>query len=126
ADTLYTFSASATREAAAPEGLAAPTVRSLRRSAEPRFTLSVARSATDAEGGAAPAAFALEGAYPNPFSTTATVRYALPHAAEVRVTVYDVLGREVARLVEGPREAGRHTATVSGRGLAGGVYFVRM
>jgi hypothetical protein len=54
------------------------------------------------------------------------VRYALPRAADVRLTVYDVLGRTVATLADGAHEAGHHTATLSGAGLADGVYFIRM
>ncbi len=91
-----------------------------------RFVITVSATATAGDSGATPGEFALEGAYPNPFATTATIRYALPHPADVRLTVYDVLGREVLTLAEGAQEAGRHTATVSAQGLAGGVYFVRM
>lgn len=92
-----------------------------------RFVITVRALATAGEdAGTAPGVFALEDAYPNPFTTTATIPYVLPQAADVRLTVYDVLGREVATLAEGAHEAGRHAATVSGRGLSGGVYFVRM
>ena len=92
-----------------------------------RFVITVRALATAGEdAGTAPGTFALEDAYPNPFATTATIPYVLPQAADIRLTVYDVLGREVATLAEGAHEAGRHTATVSGHGLSGGVYFVRM
>ncbi len=73
-----------------------------------------------------PAAYALSGAAPNPFRDGATVRFALPEAAEVRLTVYDLVGREVARLAEGPHEAGHHTARFDGRSLPSGVYVVRL
>jgi hypothetical protein len=79
-----------------------------------------------AEEGASPDALVLEGTYPNPFATTATIRYRLPEATEVRVSVHDVLGRQVATLVDGPQGAGSHEVVLSGSGLAAGVYFVRV
>ncbi len=121
----YTFSI--TGPTAERRGEALEALRPAQRDGASRFLITVSGPMTAGDPtGARPAEFSLEGAYPNPFVTTATVRYALPRAADVRVTVYDLLGREVATLVEGLREAGRHTATVSGRGLAGGVYLVRM
>lgn len=84
----------------------------------------------DGEGGpddeAAPTSFALEPAYPNPFAGRATVGYALPEAADVRLVVYDVLGRQVATLADGPVEAGRHEATFDAAALPSGTYLVRM
>jgi hypothetical protein len=76
--------------------------------------------------GTLPAAFALHAAYPNPFAGRSTLRYDLPEAAAVRLAVYDVLGREVAAVVDRTVEAGRHTALLDGRGLAAGVYVVRL
>ena len=73
-----------------------------------------------------PAAYALEAAYPNPFNPQATIRFALPEAADVRLVVYDVTGREVARLVEGKMAAGRHEATFDGSRLASGMYLYRL
>ncbi|MEM1042109.1 MAG: DUF4397 domain-containing protein [Bacteroidota bacterium] len=75
---------------------------------------------------ALPTETALTGAYPNPFSRAATVAFALPEAVDVRLAVYDVLGREVARLVDGQVEAGRHQATLDGAALANGIYIVRL
>ena len=63
---------------------------------------------------------------PNPFADQTRLRFELPHAQPVRLTVYDVLGRQVVRLVDGEREAGRHTVRFDGRGLASGVYVVRL
>jgi hypothetical protein len=77
----------------------------------------------EAAGTAAPAtaALAVEG-YPNPFVGTATLRYALAEAADVRLTIYDMLGREVVRLVDGTREAGTYSAVLDGAALPSGVY----
>src|SRR5690606_38635003 len=95
---------------------------------EDAFAL-VADGATAAEataGEALPAAFALHAAYPNPSAGRATLRYDLPSAAHVRLAVYDVLGREVAVLVDAESEAGRHRVAFDGGALAAGVYVVRM
>ena len=60
-----------------------------------------------------PAAFALS-IRPNPTAGSGTIEYSLPHEALVRVRVFDVAGRVVARLVDGPQPAGRHVATWGG------------
>lgn len=72
-----------------------------------------------------PAAFDLSPAWPNPFNPTTTLELALPEASEVRVVLYDVLGREAARVMERAMQAGWHRVTVSGAHLPSGVYFVR-
>lgn len=84
-----------------------------------------------AEAGAAaqsglPPALALEGAHPNPFNPRTVLRYAVPEAGAVRLAVYDALGREVARLVDGRAEAGHHEATFDASALPSGVYLVRL
>ena len=65
-------------------------------------------------------------AYPNPFASTATVRVTLPEAAHVRVTVYDVLGREVATLLDGALDAGTHAAVLESGTLPSGTYVYRV
>ena len=75
---------------------------------------------------AIPDEYALKPAYPNPFNPSATIRYALPEAADVRLVVYDVVGREVARLVEGKRPAGYHRVRFDGSRLASGLYLYRL
>jgi hypothetical protein len=87
---------------------------------------------TGSEGGTAsavtasllPEAYALDAPYPNPFSSISSVRFALPESGDVTVVVYDVLGREVVRLVDGPVEAGRHAAVWDARGVPSGTYVV--
>ena len=49
----------------------------------------------------------------------------MPEAAHARLIVYDVIGHEVARLVDGTVEAGRHEAVFDGSDLPSGTYFVR-
>lgn len=64
---------------------------------------------------AAPAQLGIEAARPNPFSDQTTLQYTVPRATDVRVTVYDVLGRPVVTLVERRQEAGRFAVTWDGR-----------
>ena len=70
-------------------------------------------------------AFALA-AFPNPSAGEATVRFRLDAPATVRLVVYDGLGREVGRLVDGTRSAGDHTARLDTEALVPGVYHVRL
>ena len=65
-------------------------------------------------------------AAPNPSAGRTALGYELPAAAHVRLVVYDVLGREVARLVDGAVEAGRHAAVLDGSALPAGTYLVRL
>ncbi|MEM1041187.1 MAG: T9SS type A sorting domain-containing protein [Bacteroidota bacterium] len=77
-------------------------------------------------GASPPEAYALSGVTPNPSRGEAVVSFALPEAAEVRLTLYDLLGRAVTDLAKGPYEAGHHAARLDGRGLPAGVYVVRL
>ena len=63
---------------------------------------------------------------PNPFAQTARLRYRLPEPAQVRLEVFDLLGRRVAMLVDGERPAGPHEVQLDGSQLAAGPYFVRL
>jgi hypothetical protein len=71
-----------------------------------------------------PVAFALA-ARPNPSSGSTRIEFALPRETRVRLAVYDVTGREVARLVDGVQSAGRHAVSWGSRETRGGLYFVR-
>ncbi len=72
----------------------------------------------------------LRGARPSPARAAASIDFALPAAARVRLSVFDLQGREVAVLADGDVSAGRHTATWDGRTAHGaapaGLYFVRL
>jgi hypothetical protein len=89
--------------------------------------LSLSGTATGvAELPAQPAAFSLSQNFPNPFNPSTLIRYQLPGAGPVRLTVYDILGREVATLVDGMQAQGTHEALFDGGGLSSGVYLYRI
>jgi extracellular elastinolytic metalloproteinase len=79
------------------------------------------------EDGALPGGFTLTAAYPNPFTAQARFALEVAQAQPVTVAVYDVMGREVARLHDGVLAAGtRHAFEIDGAALAAGVYLVRV
>lgn len=63
---------------------------------------------------------------PNPFSGQTTLRFELAEAGSVRLSIHDVLGREVAVLVDGSYGAGRHEAMLDGSALPAGAYLIRL
>ncbi|MEM8488315.1 MAG: T9SS type A sorting domain-containing protein [Bacteroidota bacterium] len=64
--------------------------------------------------------------FPNPFSQSTTFRYSLPQPMQVRLAVYDMLGREVALLVDAQQEAGIYTTEFDAGNLPAGVYLARI
>jgi hypothetical protein len=78
------------------------------------------------EGGPEATSLVLRAPAPNPARSSALVRYALERAGDVRLEVFDVLGRRVATLAEGPRAPGEHAATVATSALPAGTYVVRL
>jgi hypothetical protein len=75
---------------------------------------------------ALPASPTLRQNYPNPFNPSTTITFTLPARANVKVSVHDMLGREVSVLLEGKRAAGTHEVTFDGSGLSSGVYICRL
>ena len=73
-----------------------------------------------------PSGFALDQNYPNPFNPVTTIGFALPEAGDVRLSVFDVLGREVSVLVDGYVQAGQHEVTFDAQGLPTGTYVYRL
>jgi len=73
-----------------------------------------------------PVQFTLDQNYPNPFNPSTTIKYELPNFSIVRLSVYDMLGREVSVLVNERREAGCHEVRFDASGLSSGVYFYRL
>ena len=73
-----------------------------------------------------PHSFEIIGNYPNPFNPTTVIGYQLPQAEMVRLAVYDILGREVALLVDSHVSAGTHQVNFDGSGLSSGIYLYRL
>ena len=102
--------------------------------AETAYTYTV----TDANGASAslslqtrPTAFSLADNFPNPFNPATTIQYALPQAADVELTVYNVVGQPVRTLVAEHQSAGRYAVewdatNDSGHSLSSGMYFYRL
>jgi hypothetical protein len=85
-----------------------------------KFTYS---QSVEVEVGVAPKAFGLSQNYPNPFNPSTTIEYSLVASGLVSVRVYDVLGREVASLVDERQEAGRYSVRLDASKLSSGFYY---
>jgi Secretion system C-terminal sorting domain len=87
--------------------------------------LRIRRQLTSAES--LPETFALHGNYPNPFNPTTNIVFDLPEAAEVRIDVYDLLGRRVMALDATPFDAGAaRQLAIDASSLASGTYIYRL
>ncbi len=89
------------------------------------WSFTTEASAAD-EPGMVPTEYVLASPYPNPFNAVVSISFALPQASEVRLAIYDVLGREVAVLAQGTQTAGWHQVSWSAAGVGSGVYLLRL
>lgn len=76
--------------------------------------------------GEQPDGFALNQNYPNPFNPTTIITYQIPENSNVTLQVFDVMGRQVATLVDNVQAAGEYKVTFDGAGLSNGIYFYRL
>ena len=86
-------------------------------------SLSIVVTHADSE---TPFTFALSQNYPNPFNPQTTIEYSLAQGANVRLSIYDMMGREVKVLVNGHRPAGKHTVRFDASHLTSGSYLYRI
>jgi hypothetical protein len=70
--------------------------------------------------------YALQQNYPNPFNPSTKIRFTIPQASVVNLTVFNVIGEEVKALVNNYYEAGSHEVILNASNLTSGIYFVRM
>ncbi len=89
------------------------------------FTVGTATAVEDPDAGI-PATFQLSPNYPNPFNPATTIRFGLPVASAVTVTIYNVLGQRMATLAEGRFQAGWHAVQWNAQDAGSGVYFYRI
>lgn len=73
-----------------------------------------------------PAFFALHQNYPNPFNASTVIAFEIPQRSRVSISIYDVLGQELSRLVDDERGAGSYSVAWDAFGVASGVYFAVM
>ncbi|MBM2842006.1 MAG: Glucose/sorbosone dehydrogenase [Bacteroidetes bacterium] len=92
------------------------------------YKLTGPSSDTPLVEGGIPKTFLLGQNYPNPFNPTTTITYGLPEATYTQLQVFDMLGKQVASLVDGQVEAGTHQVTFDAQasGLSTGVYLYRL
>jgi hypothetical protein len=76
--------------------------------------------------GPLPKVFALNQNSPNPFNPTTVISYQLPVASDVKLVVFNILGREVATLVDGVEEPGYKSVKWDARDVTSRVYFCRL
>jgi hypothetical protein len=90
------------------------------------FTHKLIVTGVASESGNVPATFSLSQNYPNPFNPRTGIRYQVPGVSDVKLIVFDLLGREVAVLVNERKVPGTYEVAFDGNGLASGVYLYRM
>ena len=73
-----------------------------------------------------PEGYLLSAPHPNPFNMSTKIRFSLPESAQVRLVVYDVLGRQISVLVDGTKEAGMHEVVFDASDLPSGMYLYRL
>jgi len=100
----------------------------------PAFTVGALQATYRALGGVVsvdgeqeiPVEFTLSQNFPNPFNPSTNIRFSLPKASNVKLTIYDVLGKEVTTLVNNELNAGTHTIAWNASNLASGIYLYKL
>jgi Secretion system C-terminal sorting domain len=73
-----------------------------------------------------PTEYKLYNNYPNPFNPSTTIKFAIPRKDNVKLTIYDALGRSVSELVNGTKEAGTYEINYNALFLSSGIYFYKL
>ena len=91
-----------------------------------RFTYNVVGVGISGNTNEIPVEFKLYNNYPNPFNPATKIKFDLPNVSNVKLFVYDILGREVSRIIDGELKAGKYEADFNASNLPSGVYFYRL
>lgn len=100
-----------------PPGTAAPPTR---------FTFTIGTVGITGNTNEIPVEFKLYNNYPNPFNPATKIKFDLPNASKTKLFVYDILGREVSRILDGELKAGKYEVDFDASNLPSGVYFYRL
>ncbi len=101
----------------------------------PQFTVAMLNAAlnemkgitnVNMEDGLVPEQYELSQNYPNPFNPTTTIKFSIPEASNVKVTVFDAIGREVAVLVNDQMSAGSYNVDWNAGNITSGIYLYRI
>lgn len=101
----------------------------------PRFVYGLLKASIEALGGVVaikndnnnlPHDFVLSQNFPNPFNPSTTIQYQVPIGSNVKIIVYDAIGKQIAILVNGYQDAGTYSTNFNGTNLASGIYLYRM
>lgn len=90
------------------------------------YVLSSTITSVDETFAEVPDEYYLSDNYPNPFNPSTRIAYSIPQSGFISLKVYNMLGQEVATLIEGVQSAGDYVVSFDGSGLAGGVYFYQI
>jgi hypothetical protein len=85
-----------------------------------------APTAVELPGESVPVKYTLEQNYPNPFNPITTIDFAIEEPGNVKVTVFNMLGQEVAKLTDKHYQAGRYTLAWDASNMASGLYFYKI
>lgn len=103
-------------------GTGASVVGGIFRSANKVVSLSNVKTETEIS----PFRFTLEQNYPNPFNPSTTIEFSIAQPGQVKLTVFDILGRKVRTLLDEIKPAGHHKVIFDGSGLSSGVYYYKL
>lgn len=93
---------------------------------DPKLSVKIHVTSEQEIQAALPKQFELQQNYPNPFNPTTTIRYGLPEKSNVKLTVFNILGRKIETLVSGSQKAGWHEVRFDAHQLASGLYIYRL
>ena len=101
----------------------------------PAYTVSLLKAAIEEMGGVTsieypgtemPNDYQLSQNYPNPFNPTTTINFSIPEQSNVKITIYDVVGNQIAVLEDGVKSAGNYSVEWNASNNASGIYFYKL